>query len=53
MKEVITKFLLIIVSVAAVVGFVYGTLWTDTQDVRNDTHTQIQNANPPAAGSPS
>ncbi len=49
MKEVVTKFLLIIVAVAAVVGFVYGTLWDDTQHVRNDTHTAIINANAPSA----
>jgi len=53
MKEVVTKFLLIIVAVAAVVGFVYGTLWEDTQHLRDDTHQQILNANPPEAGSPS
>ncbi len=50
MREVVTKFLLVIVAVAAVIGFVYGNLWTDTQDVRNRTHTSIKNATPPAAG---
>lgn len=45
MKEVITKFLLITVAVAAVVGFVYGTLWGDVKDVKDDVHTQIINAN--------
>lgn len=44
MKEVITKFLLIIVAIAAVTGFVYGTLWDDTKYVRNQTHAQIINA---------
>ena len=41
MKEVVTKFLLIIVAVAAVVGFVYGTLWEDTQSVKDTMHEQI------------
>lgn len=45
MKEVITKFLLITVSVAAIVSFVYGTLWTDVKDAKNDAQTQINNAN--------
>lgn len=53
MKEVITKFLLITVAVAAVVGFVYGTLWEDTVDVRDKTHNEIQRGNPPAVSSPS
>lgn len=45
MKEVITKFLLITVAVAAVAGFVYGTLWTDVQSVKTDTEKQITDAN--------
>lgn len=45
MKEVITKFLLIIVAVAAIVGFVYDSLWLDTLAVKNNIHTQITNAN--------
>ncbi len=47
MKEVITKFLLIVVAVGAVFTFVYGTLWKDTQTVRDNTHVQIEDANTP------
>lgn len=45
MKEVITKFLLITVSIAAVVSFVYGTLWTDVKNAKVDAHAQIESAN--------
>lgn len=41
MKEVITKFLLVAVAVAAVIGFVYGELWGDVKTVKNTTQTQI------------
>ncbi|MCL4439222.1 MAG: hypothetical protein ACYC21_04645 [Eubacteriales bacterium] len=50
MKEVVTKFLLIIIAVYAVVSFVYGTLWDDAQTVRNSAHSQIDSANPRAPG---
>lgn len=45
MKEVITKFLLITVAVAAVTGFVYGTLWGDVKSVKDVTQTKITGAN--------
>ena len=43
MKEAVTKYLLIIAAVAAVVRFVYGTRGEDTQHLHNDTHQQIFN----------
>ncbi|MFA5881614.1 MAG: hypothetical protein WC834_05395 [Eubacteriales bacterium] len=45
MKEVVTKFMLIVVAVAAVMGFVYGTLWDDTEKIKDATHTQMVEAN--------
>lgn len=45
MKEVVTKFLLVMVAVAAVIGFVYGTLWDDTKAVKEAAHIQMDGAN--------
>lgn len=45
MKEVVTKILLIAVAVAAVVTFIYGAMWTETEKIKDSTITQIQDAN--------